>query len=120
MRIGGSPGPAWRRLGCNRPSTHSLGGGNNLLNGMAARVGKIERTAFAVGKQIIKGADMGLGDVHHMDVIAYAGPIVGIVISAVDVDRGAITRRCQHQWDEVCLRIMLLADFAIRIRTPLH
>src|SRR5262249_46864711 len=57
--------PPWRRLRENRCSADALRGGNNLPDGIAARVGKVNRAAFSFSKQIINGAEMSLSNIHY-------------------------------------------------------
>ena len=64
---------------------------------------------------MIQRPNMGVGDIRDVDIVPKAGTVGRLVIRTVDVNGCPIERRGDHERNQVCLRIVLLADFAVRI-----
>src|ERR1700730_9443749 len=93
-----------------------LGRGDHLSHRMTSADPKVQRRAFASGVKLFERAQMCVGKILDVNVIADAGTVCSRIIDAVDLDVRSLSEgRLQHQWDEVCFGLVTLADLAIGI-----
>ena len=83
---------------------------------MTAASAEVERRALAPGAEMFQRAQMRLGEVLDMNVVADRRPIRRRVIGSINFDlRPLPERRRQNERDEVRLRLVPFADFALGI-----
>src|SRR6266567_344084 len=89
----------------------ALGGSNHLQDGEAAAVAHVESLA-GNAVDLLKRANVGIGDVQHMDVIANTSAIGSGIVRSEDIHvREDAGGSIQNAWDEVSLDAMMLAAF---------
>ena len=93
-----------------------LGRRDHFLDRIAARIGEIERAAVAAVEKMFERPHMGIRDIAHVNVVPHAAAVRRIIVVAVDTNRLPRPRGGKHQGNEVGLRIVRFADFAVRIR----
>src|SRR5260370_38873778 len=105
-RSAGAPRP---ELAGNLATGDALGGRNHFQNGKAAAIAHVEGLA-GNAVDLFESANVGVSDVHHVDVIANASAIGRRVVRSEDVnmrDDGASSGR--YPRDDMSFRAMMLA-----------
>jgi len=83
---------------------------------MAIAIAKVKGIAPVLIHEILKRPDMGIGQIHDMDVIPDTGAVPGRVIGPEDPDLLPETHgRLNDQWDEMGLGLMKLANVPLRV-----
>jgi hypothetical protein len=82
---------------------------------IALRIGQVERATRATGQEVFERADMRIGNIRHMDIIADAGAVRHFVVVAIDSHWSPITRGGEYARDQMGLRIMRLSDVTIGV-----
>src|SRR5487761_444171 len=91
-------------------------GSDDLTHRMALARPEIQGAAFSTVQQICQGAYMRLGQVGDMNVVANSCAVRRGVIGSVDFHRRPPPkRRSNHQGNQMRLRLMVLAEFALRV-----
>ena len=88
---------------------------DHVHDGISLRIGQVERATRATGEKILKRADMRIGNIRHMDIIADAGAIRCFIVVAIDGHCRPVTRCGKHTRDQMRLRIVCLSDVAVEI-----
>src|SRR5258708_8019866 len=89
----------------------ALGDSNHFENGEAAAVAHVESLA-GNAVDLLKRANVGIGDVQHMNVIANASAIGSGIVRSEDIHvRDAAGSSIQNAGDEVSFHAMMLAAF---------
>ena len=84
---------------------------------MSLRIGQIERATRAAGQEVLERADMCIGNIRHMDIIADASAIRCFIVVAIDGHCRPVTRCSEHTRDQMWLRIVCLSDVAVGVGT---
>ena len=108
-------GTAGRHLDTNSSSGHSLRGLDHVHDGISLRISQVERGTQATGEKILKRADMRIGNIRHMDIIADAGAIRCFIVVAIDGHCRPVTRCGKHTRDQMRLRIVCLSGVAVGV-----
>ena len=91
-------------------------GVDDLLHREAVAVAQVEGVAAAAGGECVQRQEVGLAQVHDVDVVADAGAVGGGVVAAEDGDVGAAPGcGLQHQGDEVGFGVVAFAQFAFGV-----
>src|SRR6266571_6659059 len=89
----------------------ALGDSNHFENGEAAVVAHVESLA-GNAVDLLKRANVGIGDVQHMDVIANTSAVGSGIVRSKDIHvRDAADGSVQNAGDEVSFHAMMLAAF---------
>src|SRR5690348_16348597 len=100
----------------DRFAAERLGSPDHFPHRMAASGAEVECDAVPTGAEMCERAQMSLGEVLNMDVVADRRPVGGWIIGSVDVDLSLLAeRRLQDERDEMRLGLVPFADLAIRI-----
>ena len=100
----------------NRLAGNAARGVDDLLHREAVAVAQVEGVAVAAGGEFFQRQQVGLAQVHDVDVVADAGAVGSVVVAAEDGDVGAAPGcGLQHQRDEVGFRFVAFAEFAFRV-----
>src|SRR5260370_35504618 len=87
----------------------ALRGIDDFQDREAAAVADVERLAGNLG-DFLKRADVGVGDIEHVDIVADAGSVGRGIVRAEDIDAGKATAgRIENAGDNVSLHAMMLA-----------
>src|SRR6266566_6182221 len=82
---------------------------DDLQNGKAAAVADVEGFA-GNAVDLLEGADVGISDIEHMDVVANAGSVRRGVIRSKDIDVGQAASGCiKNTRYEMCFHAMIFA-----------
>ena len=93
---------------------HGFRGVDDVADAEAVFAAQVEIVAIAALEQIFHSQHMGIGQIHHVDVVADAGAVGGGVVGAVNGDVVAdALGRFQDDGDQVRLRVVGFADGAI-------
>lgn len=80
---------------------HLLDSGNHLAHGLAVARAQVDGQALAFVLQVMQGLYVGLGQVGHVNIIAHAGAVPGVVIGAENLDMpAAALGGVHHQRDQ--------------------
>src|SRR5207249_1110038 len=96
-------------------SGNTLGGLDNVAHGVSVSAASkiINGTSLA---QYLKDLNMGLGDIHNVDIVANTCSIRSGIIIAVQLDDITLpSSSLQHEWNQVRFR---LVQFAAALRRP--
>ncbi|MNE95432.1 hypothetical protein D3C80_1935200 [compost metagenome] len=84
-----------------------------MLHREAKTVSKVENIAGAAAAQICYRADMGIGEIADMNVVAYTGSILGRIVVSEDSNALPLAQCClQYQGNQMALRTVVFTDFA--------
>lgn len=112
---GGVAGPAAGDDDRHRLAGDATDGVDDLFDRMPAAGPDIVGDAACL--EVVQGEDVGLGQVGHVDVVADAGAIGGRIVGAEQLEgRAPAERRVDGERDQVCFRIMVFAQSAVRVR----
>src|SRR6185369_1119980 len=93
------------------PTGHARGDIHNLPNTEATSVPEVIHQ-FVAGLKSFERKNVRLCEIKHMDVVADAGSVHGVVIGTEDGDAGTRSgSNLKDEWNEVSLRIVSLAQF---------
>src|SRR5216684_1567326 len=107
-RVAGAPRSEFAR---DLAAGDALGGIDNFQDRESTAVADVEGFA-GNAVDLLKRADVGIGDIEHVDVIANAGSVRRGVIRAEDVDmRQATGSGIENPWNDVSFHAMMLAAF---------
>src|SRR2546426_11550262 len=107
----GITGTAWTELARNFAAGDALRSIDDLQDRGAAAVANVEGFAGNLA-DLFKRADMGIGDIEHVDVIADAGAIWCGIVRAEDIDMGKPTAGgIENAGNDVSFHTMMLAAF---------
>src|SRR5437867_7121685 len=82
---------------------------DDFQDGEAAAVADVEGFA-GNAVDLLEGADVGIGNIEHMDVIAHAGSVRRGVIRSKDIDVGQAASGCiKNTRYEMCFHAMIFA-----------
>lgn len=66
--------------------------------------------------QQVERLDVSIGQVRHVDVVAHASPVGGVVVGTEHGDvRPPAARRIEDEWDQMGLWVVILADLVVGI-----
>src|ERR1700730_16615141 len=100
----------------NSSPADRLGRGDNFSHRMTSTRPEVYCCASASGAKIFERAQMRLGEILDVDVIANRGSVSSRVIDPIDVDVRSLSEgRLQHQGDEVRFGFVKLADLALGV-----
>jgi hypothetical protein len=100
----------------DRFAADRLGSPDHLAHRVTAAGAKIECHALPPGAEMFQRAQMGIGEVLDVNVVANRRPIRRRVIGSVDFDlRPLSERRPQNERDEMRLRFVPFTDLALGI-----
>ena len=88
---------------------------NQFQDRVAGSCTNVELVGIPTRQQVLHCQDVRLGKIVHVDVVADAGAVRGIVIVAEDGDRLAGHHCIEHQRNQVGLRLVLLSKPALGI-----
>jgi sporulation protein YlmC with PRC-barrel domain len=108
-------GPARSGIDADRPAGDGLREVDNLPDRIALRIRQIAGATRVTVEKIFESAHVRVGNVHDVDVVADAGAVRRIVVGPEHIDGAAVAGRCEGERNEVRLRIMGLADLAVRV-----
>src|SRR3989442_1144173 len=101
------------------PVNGASGGGFRCLDDLENRISlacsQIKSNRLAAFLQMLKSADVRVGQVIDMDVVAHAGAVWSGVVRAEDLQFGSVASGGERKRNQVGLGIMQLADFTALI-----
>ena len=111
-------GPSRHHLRGNSTPGYPSRGFQHVFNGRPSAGSEVEPVGYPPLFQEPQRADVCVGKIRHMNVIPDAGAVRSRVVSTVNRHRRVLPKRgAKNQRNQVCLRIMVLADLSVRIRT---
>src|SRR5215470_11967130 len=79
---------------------------------------EVQRYTLSAGFEVLECAQMRLGEILDMDVVADRRAVRGRVIGAVDLDVGPPSESgLKHERNEVSLRLVAFTDFTVGVGT---
>src|SRR6516225_1355740 len=85
---------------------------------MAVPRTEVQRLTLSAGFEVLECAQMRLGEILDMDVVADRRAVRGRVIGAVDLDVGPLSESgLKHERNEVSFRLVAFPDFAVGVGT---
>src|SRR5882724_4487796 len=86
-----------------RPPADRLGPGDHLSHRMTPAHPEVQCCAFASGVKVFESAQMRVGKILDVNVIADGRTVCSRVIDPVDLNVRSLSEgSLQHQWNEVC------------------
>src|SRR5437667_390072 len=111
-------GPSRYHVRGNSTPGYPCRGFQHVFNGCPSAGSEVEPVGSSPLFQEPQRADVCVGKIRHMNVIPDPGSVRSRVVSTINRHRRALPKRgAKNQRNQVRLRIMVLADLSVRIRT---